>query len=151
MKPERIVGRTWKRLSWLLFLAPMFSAWACLPSPASAQAIVPGTGQKVDKVGDDLEDPKWIYRYNLPKSSHENDDQQRLPGGGSANGRWSEGVKRGQPDQIERVSTPDGGIPGSQGALLMRSKQTGVPGVYSRAPPQNDLIITVSSRLGSAL
>jgi hypothetical protein len=48
---------------------------------AKAQVFVPGTGQKLTNVGDDFEDEKWDYVYNLPKSSEENDKRQRLPGG----------------------------------------------------------------------
>ena len=91
------------------------------------QTVVPGTGQRVDKVGDDFEDAKWAYNYNLPKSSEENDKQQRVPGGASTNGRWYEGIMRGQPDEIRRVPAPGGGLPGSTHALLMRSQGTGVP------------------------
>ncbi len=72
----------------------------CVPLSLSAQILVPGTGQKLTQVGDDFEDEKWDYVYNLPKSSEENDDRQRLPGGYATNGRWFEGAKRGQPDQI---------------------------------------------------
>ncbi len=39
-----------------------------------------------------------------------------------------EGMKRGQPDLIKRVPTPPGGLPGSQGSLLLRSLSTGIPG-----------------------
>src|SRR5689334_12018982 len=107
------------RLRWHLVAA----ALAFLPGVAQAQVIVPGTGQKIEKVGDDFEDANWSYIYNLPKGSEENDKQQRLPAGHSKNGRWFEGPMRGQPDIIQRVPTPEGGIPGSQGSLLMRSQQ----------------------------
>ena len=113
------------------------------------QGLVPGTGVRSPKASDDIEDPKWAYNFNLPKSSHENDDQQRLPAGGSANGKWFEGVKRGQPDVIERVPTPPGGLAGSQGALLLRSKNTGVPGRFSGTNQQDDLIVNVAGREGS--
>ena len=62
---------------------------------------------------DDFEDPKWSYRYNHPKSSHEQDENQRGPGGMSSNGLWHEGGKRGTPDVVKRVETPSGGIEGS--------------------------------------
>lgn len=116
-----------------------------------AQVIVPGTGQKLAKVGDDFEDPKWSYVFNLPKSSEEDDGQVRRPGGVSKNGRWFEGAKRGQPDVLKRVPTPEGGLEGSQGALLMRSQQTGVPGMYSGHFKQDDLIIDSISRLGGSI
>ena len=121
-----------------------------LPRPLAAQVVVPGTGQKVAQVGDDFEDPKWSYIFNLPKSSEENDKQQRLPGGLSRNGRWFEGAKRGQPDVIERVATPEGGLPESQGSLLLRSQQTGVPGQYSGHFQQDDLILD-ASRMGGGI
>src|SRR5476649_1307159 len=83
---------------------------AVLPSGRLlAQALVPGSGQKSEKVGDDFEDEQWVYRFNNPKSSHEQDDQIRYPAGGSANGRWAESAKRGHPDVIQRVPTPEGG------------------------------------------
>jgi hypothetical protein len=123
-------------------------ALVCVPRLVVAQNFVPGTGQRLAKVGDDFEDAKWAYNYNLPKSSDENDKQQRVPGGESVNGRWYEGVMRGQPDLIKRVATPEGGIASSQGSLLMRSKQTGVPGSYSGKNQQDDLIVNVSGRLG---
>jgi hypothetical protein len=114
-----------------------------------AQAIVPGTGQHINKVGDSFEDPKWEYTFNLPKSSEEDDGQQRSPGGFSKNGRWFEGAKRGQPDVIKRVLTPEGGLSNSESALLMRSMNTGVPGSYSYHFKQDDLIVNVSGRIGS--
>ena len=82
------------------------AALALSPGFLAAQVLVPGTGQKITQVGDDFEDPQWSYIFNLPKSSDENDKQQRLPSGLSRNGRWFEGVMRGQPDVIQRVATP---------------------------------------------
>ena len=129
----------------------LFGAVSLAPNGSLAQPVVPGTGQRVTKVGDDFEDPKWTYVFNLPKSSDENDKQQRLPAGAAKNGRWFEGVMRGQPDVIERVPTPEGGIPGSTGSLLLRSKQTGVPGSFSGQNQQDDLIVDVNSRLGGPI
>ncbi|MGD9720909.1 MAG: hypothetical protein AB7O59_23445 [Pirellulales bacterium] len=123
----------------------------CLPSAAWAQGFVPGTGQKLTKVGDDFEDPQWTYVYNTPKSSEENDGAHRLPGGSSKNGRWFEGAMRGQPDLVKRVDTPEGGPEGSTGALLLGSKQTGVPGHYSGKFQQDDFICNVSARLGGGI
>jgi hypothetical protein len=110
---------------------------------------VPGQGRHINKVGDGFEDPNWTYVFNLPKSSEENDGQTRNPGGMSKNGRWFEGAKRGQPDVIKRVETPEGGIPGSEGALLLRSLQTGVPGSHGYHFQQDDLIVNTSGRLGA--
>jgi hypothetical protein len=127
------------------------TAVAIMPSNATAQVLVPGTGQKLTNVGDDFEDEKWDYVYNLPKSSEENDKRQRLPGGYSKNSRWFEGAMRGQPDQISRVPTPPDGISGSDGSMMMRSKQTGVPGYYTGKFEQDDFICNVSSRLGGGI
>lgn len=136
---------------WLARCVLIGMALACAPGRLSAQPLVPGTGQKVTKVGDDFEDAKWSYIYNLPKSSEENDGQHRLPGGGSRNARWFEGAKRGQPDVVERVATPDGGLEGSEGALLMRSNRTGVPGRYSGKFQQDDFICNVTARVGGGI
>lgn len=121
------------------------------PSVVCAQAVVPGTGQHINKVGDSFEDPNWTYVFNLPKSSEEEDSQTRSPGGFSKNGRWFEGAKRGQPDVLKRVPTPEGGLPGSEGSLLMRSLHTGVPGSFSYSFKQDDLIINTSGRMGGAV
>ena len=139
------------RRRWAGRLGLLLLVLAGARSTLAAGVLVPGTGQKVTKVGDDLEDPKWSYTFNLPKSSDENDKQQRLPGGGSRNGRWFEGVMRGQPDVIQRVPTPEDGIEGSQGALLLRSNRTGVPGHYSGTFQQDDLIVNVMARMGGGI
>ena len=67
------------------FALALVGALACAPQWLCAQVIVPGTGQRVVKVGDDFEDEKWSYVFNSPKSSDEQDKQQRLPAGRSAN------------------------------------------------------------------
>lgn len=124
----------------------------CLvPGVVGAQVLVPGTGQRVTAVGDDFEDPEWSYVFNLPKSSDENDNRKRLPAGVSTNRRWFEGVMRGQPDVIKRVPTPEGGLSGSEGALLLVSQRTGVPGRYSRKMQQDDFIVNVSNRLRGSI
>ena len=89
---------------------------------------MPGTGEFLKDCCDDFEDPNWSYRYNLPKSSHEQDENQRSPGGMSNNGLWHEGGKRGTPDVVKRVPTPPGGIEGSTGALMFATKNSGIPG-----------------------
>jgi hypothetical protein len=122
-------------------------AASLVPAMASAQIPVPGTGQKITAVGDDFEDPAWEYIYNNPKSSDEEDKQTRLPAGRSKNGRWFEGIMRGHPDVVKRVPTPDGGLPGSEGALLMVSRQTGIPGRPSYSLKQDDFIVNTSGRL----
>ena len=65
--------------------------------------VVPGTGTKIAKVGDDFEDVNWQFEHRHPKSSQELDDQPRLPPGEARNLRWYEGIKRGHPDVVRRV------------------------------------------------
>jgi hypothetical protein len=110
--------------------------------------FVPGSGVELENVGDDFEDPAWTYIYNNPKSTEENNDQQNQPIGKSANGRWFEGAKRGQPDVVQRVETPDGGLPGSTGALLLKSLHTGIPNRPSFKMQQEDFILNVQYRSG---
>lgn len=110
--------------------------------------IVPGRGQKATQVGDDFEEEDWGYHDNAPKSSTNIDHEDRLPAGISKNQRVYESTYRGQPDVVERVPTPRGGVRGSKYSLLMRSKQTGIPGSPSRKMQQDDLLINVSSLMG---
>lgn len=121
---------------------------ACCAVPASAQRpVVPGTGSEIVGVSDDFEDPNWNYVPRDPKSTEDIDENQRGPMGRSTNGRWYEGVKRGHPDVVKRVATPSGGLSGSEGALLMRSMYTGIPGRPSRTMHQDDFICNVQYRL----
>jgi len=122
-----------------------------LASAVLAQGLVPGTGRKVAQVGDDFEDVEWGYIPNNPKSTRENDDYDRLPAGISKNGRWYEGPKRGQPDVVKRVLTPDGGLAGSEGALLLRSCYTGIPGRPSYQMQQDDFCADVQYILGGPI
>lgn len=118
--------------------------------PALADGpLVPGTGTKLTKVGDDFEDEDWDYVPNNPKSTEDNDKNQRLPAGKSANGRWYEGAKRGHPDVVERIETPPGGLPGSTGSLLLRSIYTGIPRRPSYHMQQDDFIGNVNYRIGA--
>lgn len=116
-------------------------------SGLSADPLVPGTGQKVPQVGDDFEAEPWDFVQNLPKSSEEQDKQQRLPTGKSTNGRWYEGIKRGHPDVMKRVPTPEGGLSGSQGSLMMRTLRSGIPGTRSNTMQQDDLVVNCQYRL----
>ncbi len=113
--------------------------------------VVPGTGQLVVKSGDDFEDENWSYIPNSPKASRNIDDQERHPLGYSKNGYWRESAKRGQPDIVKRVATPEGGLPGSKGALLMQSKQTGIPGRPSGQQQQDDLILRMQNGTGGSI
>ncbi|QDT64637.1 hypothetical protein [Calycomorphotria hydatis] len=115
--------------------------------PAFAQ-IVPGTGRRIEKVFDDFEDEKWDYDYKLPKSSHEQDDRARYPLARSMNGKWIGSAKRGTPDHVKRVETPAGGLPGSKGALMIRTLHSGVPGVLTTERMQDDLILNMAGRYG---
>ena len=115
----------------------------------AAQFVVPGTGALIDYVGDDFEDPEWRYIHQHPKSSRENDERSRAPLGYSENGRWVEGPERGGPDYLKVVATPEGGLPGSQYALLMRTLHSGIPGRLSYDVQQDDLIVNCISRLGT--
>lgn len=117
----------------------------------AAAIPVPGTGLKIDKVGDDFEDPDWKYIYNGLKSSDEQDKQQRLPAGLSKNNRWFEPVMRGQPDKIERVKTPAGGLEGSEGAMYMASIHPGVPGRPSGKVEQDDFCANCVQPMGGKI
>ena len=113
--------------------------------------FVPGTGEFLADCCDDFEDTDWGYRYNHPKSSHEQDEKQRGPGGMSSNGLWHEGGKRGTPDLVKRVDTPPGGIEGSTGALLFATKNSGIPGRISNSQQQDDLLMMFNRRLGRSI
>lgn len=113
--------------------------------------FVPGSGDLVRQAFDDFEDPKWSYRLNLPKSSYEQDDNQRGPGGYSNNKLWHEGAKRGTPDIVKRVPTPPGGIEGSTGAMMFQTKFSGVPGKLSGQQQQDDLLMKIDRRLGRSI
>jgi hypothetical protein len=88
------------------------------------------------------------YFDNGPKASSNIDHQDRLPAGISKNQRVYESTYRGQPDVIKRVETPANGLRGSNYALSMRSRQTGIPGAPSYKMQQDDLLINVTSLLG---
>ena len=126
----------------LLIILALFGFF---PAVTSAQSIVvPGQGQRI--WFDDLEDEAWEYVDNHPKSSHEQDEQIRLPGGMSKNQKWGESSKRGHPDYIRRVETPEGGIPGSKGSLLMMTLQSNIPFRTSNKLGQDDFICRVPGR-----
>lgn len=111
--------------------------------------LVPGTGTKLSKVGDDFEDEDWKWIPNGAKASREQDGNVRRPTGLSANRRWFESPKRGMPDVIERVATPANGLPGSTGALKLQTLNTGIPGRPSFQMEQDDFIMSCSSRIGA--
>jgi hypothetical protein len=111
--------------------------------------VVPGTGIRLDQVGDDFEAEDWTWIPNGAKASREQDEQVRSPTGFSNNKSWFESPKRGMPDHIVRVPTPAGGIPGSKGALKIQTLNSGVPGQNSYKMEQDDLIMACSSKVGA--
>lgn len=135
----------------LSFAITLLLGLAVLSGPANATPVVPGTGEKIDKAGDDFEDEKWAYTFNFPKSSYDIDKNVRVPGGFSHNGRWAESAKRGQPDYIKRVETPPGGLEGSTGSLLMATRHSGIPGRPSWQMQQDDFLVNVKQRIGGHL
>jgi hypothetical protein len=119
-------------------------------APADAQ-IVPGTGQQLTEVADDFEDANWSFILNLPKASTNIDKVDRQPAGYSTNGLWFESTFRGTPDFVRRVETPEGGLPGSKGALALQTLYSGIPGQLSHKFQQDDLIANVSQKMGYML
>lgn len=130
----------------MLFAAAMFGWHA----PVQAQ-VVPGSGQQLTEVADDFEDTNWGFTLNLPKASTNIDKVDRQPAGFSSNGMWFESTYRGTPDFVKRVETPEGGIPGSKGALALQTLYSGVPGQLSHKFQQDDLIANVSQKMGYML
>jgi len=115
--------------------------------PVQAQ-FVPGSGKPVPNAKDDFEDANWTWVSQGPKSSHNIDKQERTPGGYSNNGLWGESALRGEPDQIKRIKTPDGGLPESKASLLIRSLHTGIPGRITNQQQQDDLLMQVNKVVG---
>lgn len=137
--------------SWGLLATFVCWSFIALPAAWGGTPFVPGTGEFMAEVSDDFEDPDWSYKLNLPKSSEEQDKQERGPGGRSGNGLWTEGAKRGTPDVVKRVPTPPGGIEGSTGALMFATKNSGIPGRLSNEQQQDDLLLKIDRRLKSPI
>ena len=142
---------------WMRWTQKSLPAWLVVGAILSCthvtadEILVPGTGVKLSQVGDDFEAEDWGYRFNGLKSSEEIDGNTRSPTGRATNGRWYEGIKRGHPDVIKRVATPAGGLSGSNGALLLQSLKTGVPGRPSYRMQQEDFICNIHYRLKGAI
>lgn len=134
-------------------LRPLLLGFAVVACPALvlAQPVVPGTGEKLVDVGDDFEDEKWGWQPNEPKASSNIDQQARYPLGVATSNRVYESGFRGQPDVVKRVLTPEGGLPGSKGSLLMQTLHTGIPGRPSFTQQQDDLMLNVNSKLGYSI
>lgn len=113
--------------------------------------FVPGAGEFLADCSDNFEDPAWTYTLKLPKSSSEQDENSRPPGGFSSNRLWAEGALRGTPDVVKRVATPEGGIEGSTGALLFATKYSGIPGRPSGKQQQDDLLMKFDRRIGRSI
>lgn len=114
-----------------------------------SRPLVPGSGTEVIEVADDFEAEEWSYTFNTPKIYNHEDTtlHKNLPAGISANQLWYEGPKRGQPDVIRRVPTPENGLPGSTGALFLRSLQTG--GSHpSYQQQQDDFVCNFAQTIG---
>lgn len=119
----------------LLLAVPAFVA----PSAIHAQ-VIPGTGELVNT--DDFEDANWAFEMNWPKSSKEEDEQVRYPLGRTTNGMWMESPKRGFPDTVKRVEVPAGGLPGSNFAMYLRTRDTGIPGRPGHKQAQDDFVMS---------
>lgn len=132
---------------WASLLLVPFTTLLVDSAAYGQRPIVPGTGIEIVGVSDDFEDPSWSYIPNDPKSTEDIDENQRAPLGKTTNGRWYEGAKRGHPDIVRRVETPPGGLEGSRGAMLLKSKMTGIPGRPSNTMHQDDFVANVQYRL----
>ena len=119
--------------------------------PVAGPIPVPGSGKQIDYVGDKFEDPEWSFVHNMPKSSREQNERTYGPLAYSKNRRWSEGPERGQPDSLMIIPTPPNGLPGSEQSLQITTMHSGVPGEQSFDVQQDDLILNVSTRLGSSV
>jgi hypothetical protein len=137
------------RVHHILLVATLLASPAAVEPAKAAYPLVPGTGRAITAVGDDFEDESWEYVPNWPKSSNNIDKRTRNPGGYSTNGRWFEAALRGQPDYVSRVDTPPNGLPGSRGALMLRTLQSGIPGSPSGQDQQDDFIANLRSRIGA--
>ncbi len=136
-------------------LASLALGSTCLVESAFGQGqkryapVIPGSGIRVARTGDDFEAEDWAYYPQHPKSSWNIDDNVREPGSHSKNGLWAEGAKRGTPDIVKRVATPDGGIDGSKGCMLFQSLYSGIPGRLSNQQQQDDLLHNSQAMAGT--
>ena len=120
-------------------------------TPGMYPAVVPGTGIRIARTGDDFEAEDWAYYPQHPKSSYNIDDRIREPGAVSKNYLWVEGAKRGTPDYVRRVQLPPGGLEGSQHGMLVQSLHSGIPGTLTHEPQQDDLLHNVAGTVGRTI
>lgn len=111
--------------------------------------VIPGTGIRVARTGDDFEAEDWAFYPQHPKSSWNIDENVREPGSYSKNSMWAEGAKRGTPDSVRRVPTPAGGIEGSKGSMLFQSLYSGIPGTLTYQQQQDDLLHNTQNNAGT--
>ena len=52
------------------------------------------------------------------------------------------------PDAVKRVETPPDGIPGSKGAMSMKTLFSGVPAAPSHTVQQDDFVANVVGKVG---
>jgi hypothetical protein len=112
---------------------------------------VPGAGTPIDYVGDDFEDPEWQFVHKLPKSARELNGRSNGPMSYSTNRHWSEGPERGQPDFLQVIGTPLGGLPDSYQALQITTMRSGDANYVTNDVQQDDLILNIASRVGSTI
>jgi len=110
--------------------------------------VIPGSGVRVARTGDDFEAENWEYYPQHPKSSWNIDENVREPGSSSRNGLWAEGAKRGTPDLVKRVATPEGGLEGSTHSMMIQSLYSGIPGTLTREAQQDDLLHNSQATVG---
>jgi hypothetical protein len=111
--------------------------------------VIPGSGIRVARTGDDFEAEDWAYYPMQPKSSWNIDDDVREPGSYSKNGQWAEGAKRGTPDRVVRVATPSGGVEESSGSMLIQTLYSGIPGTLTQEVQQDDLLHNSQATAGA--
>ncbi|MCE9528836.1 MAG: hypothetical protein K8R36_22550 [Planctomycetales bacterium] len=121
------------------------------PAQPKKRLLIPGTGLRIAKTGDDFEDTKFEYYPQHPKSSWNINKQMNVPGGISLNNLWAEGGKRGTPDVVKRIATPPGGIEGSKGCMMIQSLNPGIPGRASGEEQQDDLLHNVEGVAGTQI
>jgi hypothetical protein len=133
------------------FRIALAASFVFVASVRAGTPFVPGTGDFLADCSDDFEELNWSYTLKLPKSSSEQDESSRPPGGFSNNRLWHEGALRGTPDVVKRVAPPAGGIEGSSGALLFATKYSGIPGRPSGKQQQDDLLMKFDRKLGRSI